>query len=350
MRRTGEQYIQNPETRDFISNEEQHCPRDLKIMRISFFLLNVAGLLPPDRAGPWMRFIYNVFTAGALLMEVLILLGQLTAVVVYWGDLHIVSNTMCLMNAFILSFLCCIYFLYNKRKILKLIDLLRDKFVVNAKSKNINLIKSADRKIKFYLCHSCPVLLCLTFSWVIAPFVNRKTISNIQAKNATTKEQNIQNMIFVMWTPFDIEQSPQFEIITAVQCFFVNIGALIVYAVWVTFLSLMSHSAAQFKVLVAMLNDMHENISLNELPTTETASPPCGILDGGDVINNVRERHKSTNDTTDVSSWNETGEQSRNSSFRMKFLKHIYEHNNMEEDKFQHYLIYCIKYHKAVTE
>jgi hypothetical protein len=344
------QNTQNQETGDFINNDEIYSPNDLKIMRINFIMLNVAGLHPPDRAGPRMRFIYKVFISVILLMEVMILLGQFTAIVVYWGDLLIVSNTMCIMNGFILSFISCIYFLHNKNKILKLIYLLRDKFVVNATSEHMKLIQSAERQIKIYFYLSSPAVICLAFSWAVAPFVNRNPVSNIEAKNVTEKETNVEKMVFVMWTPFDIEQSPQFEIITVFQCFFVNIGSFILYTVCMMFLSLMSHSAVQFKVLVTMLNDIHENISLNELPTTKTASPPCSTIDGRDAINNVTERRKSTNDTTAFSSWNETSEQSINSSFQIMFSKHEYEHDNMDEDEFQQHLVYCIKYHNAVIE
>jgi hypothetical protein len=350
MRRAGDQNTQIPEIGDFINNDEKPCPSELKIMRINFILFNVAGLLPPDRAGPWIQLIYKVFIAGILLMEVLILLCQLTAVVVHWGDLHLVSNTVCIMNAFILSFVSGTYFLHNKSKILKLIDLLTDKFVVKAKSKHIKLIKRAERHIKIYLYLSSPAVLCLTCSWALAPFINRNLVLNIEAKNVTKKGPNFEKMIFIMWTPFDIEQSPHFEIISVLQVFLLNFGAGILYAVCMTFLALMSHSAAQFKVLVAMLNDMHEHISLNELPTTETVCSPCSTIRGRDVINNVTERHKSANDTMTISSWNETGEQYSNYDCNVKFLKHIYELENMHEDKFQQYLVYCIKYHKAVIE
>jgi hypothetical protein len=343
MHLTLKKHDLNSETRDVFCNEEEISASNLRIMRLNFILLNIVGLLPPDCAGPWIRFIYKVFIAGVLLMEVLILLGQLIAVVTYWGNLHLIANTMCLMNGFTLSLVSCTYFIRNKSKILMLIDLLRMKFVAKAKSKYIPLIINAERQIKIYLYLSSPVVACSAFSWIIAPFINRKTLSNVQDKNFTEVGQNFKNMIFVMWTPFDIEQSPNFEIMTVFQVFFVNIGTGIIYAVGMMFLSLMSHSAAQFKLLVAMLNDMHENICGNELPSRSIVLLNCAT-EGRNFRNFMTEKRELANDTTNLSYWKNTHDQSKSSNSTTG------EGGHLDEDEFQRYLVYCIKYHGAVIK
>jgi hypothetical protein len=234
--------------------------RELKIMRINLIMLNLIGLLPPSGAGPMMRSMYKAFIAFVLLMEVLILCGQFIAVITYWGNLHLIANTMCLMNGFTLSFISCTYFLRNKATFLMLIDLLKVKFVAVTKSKYIMLVRNAERQIVVYLYLSSPIVACCAFSWVIAPFINRSNFSDLEGSNVTNRKRSVEDMIFVMWTPFDIEHSPQSEIITVLQVLFVNIGTGIIYAVGMLFLSLMSHSAAQFKVLASMLDDMQQNI------------------------------------------------------------------------------------------
>jgi hypothetical protein len=343
MRRTGDRHKKNQETGDCI-NDEEFSGSGLRIMRINFIILNIVGLIPPDRAGPFMRFIYKVFIAVVMFMEVLILLGQLIAVVMHWGNLQLIANTMGPMNGFTLSFVSCTYFLRNKTKILMLIDLLREKFVSKTKSKYIKIIKNAERQIIIYFYISSPVVGCCCFFWAIAPLINRNASSNTEANNVTETEQNFEKMSFVMWTPFDIEQSPQFEILTALQVSLMYIGVVVLYAIHVMFLSLLSHSAAQFKVLVAMLNDMHENIGGNELPTTENIFPPNSAKDGRKVINNVTvKRNVADGDTVAL---NEKNEESRNSILHLMLIKH----DNLDEKEFQQYLVNCIKYHEAVIK
>lgn len=327
MHPTGDQHKQNPETGDIIVHVEEYP----EIMRLNFILLNIFGLLPPTRAGPLMKFIYKMFIAAVMLMDVLILLGQVLAVVVYWGNLELISAIVGVMNGFAVAFISCAYFVINKEKILMLVDIMRDKFVATTKSKYMNLIKKADSQVVVYLYLSSPVVVCCSFSWGVATVINMNEFSNMETNNVTKTEQNVDKMVFVMWTPFDVQQSPQFEIFSVFQICFVCIGVVTSYTLSVLVLSLMSHSAAQFNILVAMLNDMHENISDNELTAIETAFSANSAIDGGKVFDN------------------ETDEECRNGHCS-ELLRHFNEPDNLDEDKFQRYLINCIKHHESMIK
>jgi hypothetical protein len=343
MFRTWQTRNHKPEEKGDFSNKDELPASALKIMRVNLIMLNLVGLLPPSGSGPLIRSMYKVFVACVLVMEVLILAGQFIAVVMYWGNLHLIANTMCLMNGCVLSFVSCTYFLRNKTKFLMLIDLLKVKFVAETKSKYIKLVQNAERQIIIYLYLSSPIVACSIFSWVIAPFINRSNFSNIKDSNATKKEQSVENMIFVMWTPFDIEQSPQFEIITALQVFFVNVGTGIIYAVGMLFLSLMSHSAAQFKVLAAMLDDMQENIHRDVLPNKKRIFLlNKDLQDVPEEEAPVYIRHES--------SWPENNQQSISHSSELILSKKIGDKNLFDEDEFQKYLVNCIKCHRDIIK
>lgn len=343
MLRTRQKRNHKPETKGDFSDQEKFPESELKIMRINLIMLNLFGLLPPSGAGPLIRFMYKAFIAFVLLMEVLILSGQFIAVITYWGDLHLIANIMCLMNGFTISFVSCTYFLRNKAKFLVLIDLLKVKFVALTKSKYIKLVRNAERQIVLYLYLSSPTVACCTFSWVIAPFINRSNFSDLEDSNATNREKSVENMIFVMWTPFDIEQSPQSEIITVLQVFFVNIGTGIIYAVGMLFLSLMSHSAAQFKVLVAMLNDMQQNIFADVLPDKKRK-----------FLLNKDSAHVTKEETPiyimNERSCTENKQQSLNHSSELILSKEVGDENHLVEDEFQKYLVNCIQCHRDIIK
>jgi len=343
MLRTRQKRNHKPEAKVDFSNEEKFPESELKIMRINLIMLNLIGLLPPSGAGPMIRSMYKAFIAFVLLMEVIILSGQFIAVITYWGNLHLIANTMCLMNGFTLSFVSCTYFLRNKAKFLILIDLLKVKFVAVTKSKYIELVRNAERQIVVYLYLSCPIVACSAFSWVIAPFINRSNFSDLEGSNVTNREQIVGNMIFVMWTPFDIEHSPQSEIITVLQVFSVNIGTGIIYAVGMLFLSLMSHSAAQFKVLAAMLDDMQQNIFADVLPNKERK-----FLLNKDIADVTEEEAPIyiTNET----SCTENKQQSINNISGLILSKEVGDENRLVEDKFQKYLVNCIQCHRDIIK
>ena len=276
-------------------------------------------------------------------MEVLILSGQFIAVINYWGNLQLIANTMCIMNGFTVSFVSCTYFLRNKAKFLMLIDLLKVKFVAVTKSKYIKLVRNAERQIIVYLYLSSPIVASCAFSWVIAPFVNRSNFPDLEGNNVTNRERRVEDMIFVMWTPFHIEQSPQFEIITVLQVLFMNIGTGIVYAVGMLFLSLMSHSAAQFKVLAAMLDDMQQNIFADVLSNKKRK-----FLLNKDIADETEEEvpiHIMTE-----SSCTEDKQQSKNHSSELILSKEVSDKNRLVEDEFRKYLVNCIQCHRDIIK
>jgi hypothetical protein len=343
MLRARQKIDRKPEAKGDISNQEEFPASDLNIMKINLIMLNLVGLLPPSGAGPVTQSMYKVFIAFVLLMEVLILSGQFIAVVTYWGNLHLIANTMCLMNGFTLSLVSCTYFLRNKAKFLMLIDMLKVKFVAVTKSKYINLVRNAERQIVVYLYLSSPTVACTIFSWVIAPFVSRSHFSDLVDSNVTSREHNVENMIFVMWTPFDIEQSPQSEIIMVLQVIFVNIGTGIIYAVGMLFLSLMSHSAAQFKVLAAMLDDMQQNIFADVLPNKK------GIFLLNKDIADVTEE-KAPIHIMNESSCTENKQQSTHHSSQLISSNKVGEENRLVEDEFHKYLVNCIQFHRDIIK
>jgi hypothetical protein len=97
-----------------------------------------------------------------------------------------------------------------------------------------------------------------------------------------------------------------------------------------------------------MLNDMHENVDGNVLPTIETEFPPNSARDCREVFNNEEEKHYTRNG--DIVNRKRTDEQSRNSSLCLKSLNHFDKHDNLDEDEFQLYLVNCIKYHAALIK
>ena len=224
-----------------------------------------------------------------------------------------------------------------------LIDVLKVKFVAVNKSKYIKLVRNAERQIVVYLYLSSPIVACCIFSWVIAPFINRSNFSDLVDSNVTKRQQTVENMIFVIWTPFNIEQSPQSEIITVLQVLFVNVGTGIIYAVGMLFLSLMSHSAAQFKVLAAMLDDMQQNVFADVLPNKERKcilnKDIADVTEEEAPIYILNER-----------SCTENKQQSINHSSELFLSKDVGDENRRVEDEFRKYLVNCIQCHRDIIK
>ncbi|XP_023721109.2 odorant receptor 83a-like [Cryptotermes secundus] len=322
-------------TREKLKNDKEFSANKIQIITMDF-LLHVSGLVPPKNATPFIRFLYKIFIRVIFTLNILSLLGQLIAVYVHWGNITVISTIMSYMSGFLLSLLGCVYFLHNKDKFMRLIDLLRNEFVANMNSKYIKCIQFAERQVILSCIYSAPIAISFGLFSIAAPFLSNNTNSNFDNNTLTTERNNLDRLMFVIWLPFAIEDSPQFEIIMVLQAILISFGLFMMAAVDVIFLLLMSHAAAQFKVLCAMLNDMHENVSEVELNRTKQMSPLQEIAD----FNCMKDPVTSADDITCLESG--SGNCGNPSSETRQEKCHV------NKDPFLLYLVKCIKYHQAL--
>ncbi|XP_023721129.1 uncharacterized protein LOC111871936 isoform X2 [Cryptotermes secundus] len=329
--------IETSETRENLNKEDKISVNKVQVMTLGF-MLYVAGLLPPNSAAPFIRFFNRMFLICIFALYTYALLGQLIAVYVHWGNIPVISTVMSYMSGLLVSVLVSVYFLHNKDKFMTLIDLLRNEFVENMNSKYIKFIHIAERQVALCCIFATPVAVTLATISIATPFLSNNTISNFDNNTLTTERNNLDRLMFVIWLPFAIEDSPQFEIIMVLQVFVICFSLLMLTAVDVIFLLLMSHAAAQFKVLCAMLNDMHENISQVEWNRSKHKSPLQNIANFNLMSDPVT--------SADNISCHESG--SGNCGSPSSETRQ--EKCHVNRDAFRLYLVKCIKYHQAVIE
>jgi hypothetical protein len=336
-----EKDIQNSRTTEEVNNEEEISENSVHIMTFKI-LLNIVGLLPPENATSFVRLLYKLFIAGILLIYTVTVSCQLIAILVYWGNIPLISATMCVMNGIIVTMITCIYFLHSKTKFLELVDLMRSKFVAVVKLKYIKFVKNAERQVKMDVLLSSPVISGCGFMWTVVPLLNNGPVLNSEDKNATAGDHNLERMIFVMWFPFETEESPRFEIIFLLQFIIISLAIFQLYFVDIMFLTLMSHAAGQFKVLQVMLADMHQNISENGLHSTKDINSLHITTDGSFNY----EAHTSTDSPVSLQSWIQVKDDSEHPRTQIVCLKD----DEMCKDQFIKYLVECIKFHQAIIE
>jgi hypothetical protein len=336
MKRSTRKQIQTHESRDELSIEEEFSVNKVQIMSFNF-LLHVSGLLPPNNATPFILSLHKIFLTGHFTLCILASLGEVMAIYVYWGDIPLIATIMSHMTALILTNTASLYFLHSKNKLLKLVDFLRKEFVANMKSKYIRFVQGVERQIKLAVTIAVPIAANAGTLWVIAPFLFNNEINNFENNSYIKEESNLEGLMFVMWAPFDIKKSPQYEIVVFLQFIVVSLSLVQIFSVDVMFVSLMCHAAAQFKVLCAMLNDMHENISESDLHRTKRKSPLHVSTDESSVKEAVRSAHDNTHEYR-------SGFQEDSGSPNSETARPV------DEDASRLYLADCIRYHQTITK
>jgi hypothetical protein len=333
MKRSTKKRVETTTKSDVLTNEEEHPKNKVKIMNYRL-LLNIVGLVPPTNASPFVRLLYKVIIMGILILFMFSLVGQLMAVYAHWGDIPVISVTVSYMSGLSLATISCAYFLRTKDKFLNLIDLLRMDLMPRIKAKYIGFINVAEGQVKNFLIISFTFAVICCGIWFTIPIIKHFNVKN---SNATTEGHEFEDLIYVIWAPFEIFDSPQFQIIMVLQIFTSGFSASTLFAVDITFLSMMAHAAAQFKVLCAMLKDMHENISEGVSHRTEHTSPTRGSADDSPV----KETLTSANDSVP--------HESRNENCGSLKSETVHPENSQDgADPFPLYLAECIRYHQAV--
>ena len=327
------------ETNDTFKSEEHISKWEPKVMTI-LVSLNVVGLLPPAKSSSFIKLIYKTFTVSMHVFYALTVVFEFTAVVIHWGDIPVVATTMAAMTGLLASMISSIHFLRNRKKFLSLVDILRSEFVAKLKSKYMKFISNAERDILLFSLFLYPVGLSISFTWIVAPFLNSNPLYNFKNGNNVTEGNSVENLIYVVWLPFEIDKSPQFEIVIVLQVFVMTFAVIMICALDLVFLSLMSHAAALFRVLCAMLNDMHENVTENNLHTARYVDSLYGDTD-------VRFK-KDGPVSLDYSPFTHSlsGDTERHAELLVEM--ECPENEHLEDDIYGQYLVECIRYHQAV--
>lgn len=314
------------ETNDRIKTEEKFPAFETKIMTATV-ALSAVGLLPPAKSSSFIKWIYKTFTVFIHIVYALTVIAEFTAVVIHWGNIPVVATTMGAMAGLFASMCTSIHFLRNRQKFISLIDMLRSEFVAKLKPKYKKFIFNAEREVILCGLVLFPLALIIAFIWIVVPFLNSNPLYNHENENNVTEGSRVEKLIFVVWLPFEFENSPHFEILIVLQVFVMTFALVMICAVDLVFLSLMSHAAAQFRVLCAMLHDMHENVTETNLHTTRCVA---SLHSGTDVSN--------------THPWSGDTERSARILVEMGYLKN----KHLEEDLFRQYVVECIRHHQAV--
>jgi hypothetical protein len=325
--------IRSSDTETALHNTEEISMEKVQIMKYHF-VLNIFGLEPPKYATPFVRSLYKVFITGIYTLFMLALLGQLLAVYVHWGDIPVFSITVSHMSGLILASVTCAYYLKSRDKFAHLIDLLRTQFVNKMHSKYVEFIHIAERQVSVSVILTVAVCSNCSAIWLVTPYFK---LYNFKRNNGTAGGNDFERLIFVMWAPFEMYQSPQFEIIMMLQTIASSFSGFTLFAIDNVFLSLMAHAAAQFKVLCAMLNDMHQNIAESDPHTTRRTSP----LHLSTTDSAVTEASTRANET--VCHESESG---ISGSYGSETARS--ENGQNGADAFRLYLAECIKHHQAI--
>jgi hypothetical protein len=227
-------------------------------------LLRYLGIWPyQDGTTPWKKTLSRIMSLFIFLQLVVFYITELIDFFVNWGNIIIMTESMCQISASTLLIYKISYIVYKRTRFQKLIDVLENNFFMSEDAINKgqqSVIKNYNRQVKvftiFYMCLGSFTALF----WICVPFIDEDNEKN--------------GLPFRIWTPFDISQSSPYAIMYAVHVTHAFIYVIYVPAIGMFIVGTILHACGQFKLLHSSLIDLREivlhRMSMgNQTPTSE---------------------------------------------------------------------------------
>lgn len=294
--------------------EDVSSTYELKIFRLNFFLLQCIGLWISDSASRRAKALYSCLTVFVLSVLTVTSTAQITALVYYWGNLKIITYTLASLTGTAIATCDYVNLLCRKDAVLTMVQQMKTDFIVRVRPKYRKYLDTTESQAKAFILLRCLLTVCTVITVGFMPLVLNKNTADMEDRllNITIEDIIAEKMPFGMYTPFDIRQSPQFEMVYSYQLFAGTMMVIASQSVDLMLMVLMSLGAARFRILGKLLDDMNENIAINYRNCEKYK-----LLDNYSIQSGTG-KAKST--------------------------------EGQNEDVFRHYLVDCIKEHQAAIQ
>jgi hypothetical protein len=250
------------------------------LMGLNLTLLLFAGVLPTPRivSSSWRLLIYRSYPAIMAVVYFTVLTAQCLAVYKFWGDLDAITNNAFTMVGVFMCHIQAAYTVTNGRKILRLVEVLENtltpqmKTLTSRKEQTTIITATAHQTrqltwVMFVIVHG------MLLSWIVIPLVHKYSQGTEGADFDSGRPSPY--FCFIIWLPFEATASPIYEIVYSVQAICFLMSCMYYTSVNTVFMTLIIHTATQFKIVVMSLRDMDElfpvhNVKLEEESTVVT--------------------------------------------------------------------------------
>lgn len=242
-------------------NEEKYILSKLDSFKPLLILLNVSGMLPSLRtySSPWKYHLYNMFSGVTFLSYIPLIIMQFIGIYKYSGNLTLLTVIIFQLAAYFDGMVNMAYFIYHRKRLLKLFYLTENKFnpfmkEVGTPEKQIDIIgrnKKFERNITTVAMGAFLADMC---TWCVLPSIVRY-FDYFREKNLEA-EEHLEYFILVMWLPENAATFPFYEMLHIFQ--FLSVwGVVANYAAGkLIIVSLFYHLSAQFRIVSSAIEDI----------------------------------------------------------------------------------------------
>jgi len=250
--------------------EVESTSHDFKLMRLNRMVLHIAFTVPTKKisSSPLKSSLYYLFTPCVFLLYALIVTAQALGMYHYWGDLDITMEILFLTTGFVKCYFEGAYMKTRRVQIWRIFDRLdakpvpdtSDQALRKVHERIINETQSNCKKLSWFIFLSVNVG---TLMWAVFPVVNL-LIHSLSAEDEAPQETANKPhpyLMYIMWMPYDITTAHTYALTYLLQVTVYFTASLYNTSSNITFINLVLHATAKFKMVEASILRMGEIMS-----------------------------------------------------------------------------------------
>ncbi|PSN55722.1 Odorant receptor 56 [Blattella germanica] len=232
----------------------------INTFKLNRTFLYLSGLVPSDAivAVPWKLGLYRVYTFFTLFIISTGIIATFVSIFEHWQDVERAGESAFVCISFVLVFLGSIYILLYWDELQKLMRTAEHEILSNIQKTYVKHLHEAERFSRFltrFLFISC-LSVAVTRSYV--PLIIHYVRKYVYGAGGTNR--HTLTLLFDMWFPFHIDNTPLFLLAYIIQMLIQCISVAHNVSVITYFFTLFIYSCTRFKILQAALKSIDKFI------------------------------------------------------------------------------------------
>jgi hypothetical protein len=320
------------------------------ILNVQLKCFLYGGILPSAAisSSPWKLRIYNVYTTLTLLMYIPTLSAQFYALFMQSDSLTAGTDTLFTIVAALLHLSISCHLLTQRKALQHLVLRTEDSFTEYTSklplgTKHTLIISDAKKKIRLYSSTFIISVVITGFLWTSLPYIfwhvhNANKQNNVENKDDESGNKvHWEHFCYRMWLPPSATVHPLYHFVWLYQVI-IEVVLLFDYTGYnLLYYALTLHTAAHFKVLATLLEDLDQYITSSD--NTKTSEQSANE-EGTSFIKEMILKHSGQNEREN----------------NKKKTSQLEEYHSSDPGlvttipSAEDYLVRCVKYHQAILQ
>ena len=217
-------------------------------------LLSMTGIIPSEtvRSRRWKLVMYRACQVASYVLYIPVLMLQLLALFLYWGDIDVTTDNICIIGSLLAGYVPALYQMTNPQIFRKIAHYINTETHLTSNKMEATNPVFEDIILKGKILANKIISLTVAslyvtgIMWTSFPLVFHYFDNT--SDNAESSKERLKYLVFVMWVPFDMADVFWYRLVYLIQVVTFMTAVSYIAALLSFFLTIMIYLETQFKI------------------------------------------------------------------------------------------------------